>query len=435
MNSTTLDGRTIVRFTLSFRQGGGIEEYLANLNKILLSRNSMIIIQMSLQEQDASLEKTVQKIGKGYLIQVPVSAVYDRNKNWNSLDIKAGEADSWIRSFARDHLIYNPILGSLIFNKLRENRRIGNLGIDARDGARIYKNIIDEYSPDLLLFHSLGSEQTARMADLSSQRAIPYVYINHYTNRKFSHFCIREQIRDAVAVAGVSSVEVPRYIRKRFVNLLDGIDVDFFNCSQISDFGENGRGQIVFLPARVAPGKGHGDLIHAAAILNDQGVNCKLVFAGRKDSPDMLRYLEDLIEEKGISDSVQFLGHCNPAELREWYAKSSVIVLPSSTEGLPRVLLEAQAMSKPVVSYNVGGAPECMEHKVSGYLCRQGDIGQLASYLKKLMENDTFRDMMGRKGMEFVRNNFTLLHLAKRHEEFYCMAMEGKKGEQLSCSP
>jgi glycosyltransferase involved in cell wall biosynthesis len=137
-----------------------------------------------------------------------------------------------------------------------------------------------------------------------------------------------------------------------------------------------------------------------------------------------MKRLQQVISEERVLDRVIFIGELEPDKLRTWYAVSSVVILPSYNEGLGRVVLESQAMKKPVVAYDVGGVAEAIRHGEGGYLVRKGDIEELTSRLKELLEDEGKRYMMGERGRQFVVDKFSLNSLAIRHERFYTRALE-----------
>jgi glycosyltransferase involved in cell wall biosynthesis len=120
---------------------------------------------------------------------------------------------------------------------------------------------------------------------------------------------------------------------------------------------------------------------------------------------------------------ILFLGEKSAEDLRDCYGMSSVVVLPSRSEGLPRVLLEAQAMEKPVVAYNNGGMSAAVLPNESGFLIETGDVKALADKIGFLLQNEAERLRMGRCGREFVSRKFDVAALVHRHEAFYLSAL------------
>jgi glycosyltransferase involved in cell wall biosynthesis len=82
-------------------------------------------------------------------------------------------------------------------------------------------------------------------------------------------------------------------------------------------------------------------------------------------------------------------------------------VLPSFTEGLPNVVLEASAAGVPVVATAVGGTPEVVVAGETGLLVTPGDPVGLAAALRQMLADANLRRSFGRAGKDFVRRNFT----------------------------
>ncbi|MFP4162737.1 MAG: glycosyltransferase family 4 protein [Chitinispirillaceae bacterium] len=412
-----LDKITIVRFTHAFDTGGGVEHYLRDLNKTLLFRNNMTIIQIYFSTELLKPKETVEEIGQGRIIRIAIPHALHPKQEWNGTAPQTNPLVRLSRHFIRDHVIYNPLL-QRFFLPVRKRYSIKDLGIEAADAQRLFKDLFSRYSIDILSFHCLGGTDTAKIIDMVNDRNIPFFYLNHYSNEKFSDLCIREQLMSASGVAGVSERGVPRYLQKKFVSLYDGINTDFYSKEKVSSV-KNIEVPIILLPARICAGKGHEDLIEAAAMLKKEGIPVHLVFAGRDDSSEVNSHLQTIISKHHLKNQITFAGECSSHELREWYARSAVVALPSRREGFARTLLEAQSMQTPVVAYDVGGVSQCVEHGGGGYLCRYRDIDDIKTVLKKLLRNESLRKGMGEAGRKYILNNFTLNHLAHRHEQFY----------------
>jgi glycosyltransferase involved in cell wall biosynthesis len=83
------------------------------------------------------------------------------------------------------------------------------------------------------------------------------------------------------------------------------------------------------------------------------------------------------------------------------------LVVPSVSEGLPRVILEALALANPVIASRVGGIPELIEDGKNGFLFKAGDSDELAEKLKTLLNNKTLAVEMGRRGRNLVGEKFS----------------------------
>ena len=96
-----------------------------------------------------------------------------------------------------------------------------------------------------------------------------------------------------------------------------------------------------------------------------------------------------------------------------------VFMLPSFTEGLPNVVLEAYAHSKPVVASAVGGTPEVVDHDHSGFLTEPQDIEAMHAALKALIENPALRQTMGSAGHRQIADKFGFPAQTEQYELLY----------------
>jgi len=414
----SLDGLTLLRFTYSFNSGGGIEQYLSDLNRALLVDHNMTIIHVHYKKGVRYAKQRTVEQGKGKIVYVALPPAIPKYQEWNGTARKDSFFKSITKKVFRERVLYNPLFEKF-FLTYRKALSAKPLGMGAEKASNLFNKLHKHFDIDLIMFHCLGGFDTAKIIELAGQREIPYVYMNHYANDKFKHVCIREQIRSAGGVAGVSSCALPRYIRKAFVNLHDGIDINFFSKNSVPASSQISLNNTVLLPARICAGKGHIDLLKVAYMLKKEGVEVNLVFAGRNDSKEIYSYIRAFAQKYGLADHVFFAGLCSSEKLRDLYAMCAVTALPSRSEGFARVLLESQAMGTPVAAYNVGGVSQTMIDGKSGYLCKYKNIKKLKSALKKLLQNEQLRKEMGEAGRKFVTDNFTIKHLADRHKEYY----------------
>jgi glycosyltransferase involved in cell wall biosynthesis len=133
---------------------------------------------------------------------------------------------------------------------------------------------------------------------------------------------------------------------------------------------------LVLFVGNLAPVKGLNVLIDACALLRDRGVRfeCRLIGQG-----PLRRALSRRIQTAGLAQLVQLHGPCRLAELPDWYRAASVLALPSFSEGVPNVILEARACGTPVVASRVGGIPEILDAS----LVPPNDAGALADSIER----------------------------------------------------
>jgi len=165
--------------------------------------------------------------------------------------------------------------------------------------------------------------------------------------------------------------------------------------------------------------KGVDDLIEALSRLPRQTRRRIDVRIVGTDPGCRTKELRALADQRGLSESVVFTGELDSAEVRRELRRAAIFALPSYAEGLPNALLEAMACGLPAVVGSVGAVPEVIEHGVSGFLVRPGDIEQLSTLLGKLIRSPALRQKMGRAARRRVRQEFGLPKVARLLDVLY----------------
>lgn len=189
------------------------------------------------------------------------------------------------------------------------------------------------------------------------------------------------------------------------------------------------RGQIKLLPGSgVDTGKFSPQVLEKsdeftflfiARLIKDKGV-CELIDAA-KELSKKYKFKLWLLGEKGVqnntavsdkelnswlkSDFISYLGKTD--DVREYIARCDCVVLPSYREGTPRSLLEAAAMAKPIVTTNVAGCKEVVEHGFNGLLCEVKNSGDLADKMGQILNlSGDELEKMGQNGREKITREF-----------------------------
>ena len=119
------------------------------------------------------------------------------------------------------------------------------------------------------------------------------------------------------------------------------------------------------------------------------------------------------VNELGLSDSLTLLGRRD--DVPELMQISSLLLLTSSFEGMPNVVMEAQALGLPVVASSVGGVPDCMIDGETGYLVDRDDMSGFAQRCIELLKDDQLRNRFGGHGAEYMRSSFSRRAMAERY--------------------
>lgn len=145
---------------------------------------------------------------------------------------------------------------------------------------------------------------------------------------------------------------------------------------------------IVLYVGRVDPEKKIGTVATAFSRVLDAVPNAFLLIVG--DGVDKLR-LEKKVKEMGISDSVKFLGRVLPPDLYELYKVGAVFATASEIETQGIVLIEAAATGLPLIAVDKGAVSEVCISGKNGFLCRPGDVDEIADAMRKILCDDVLR--------------------------------------------
>jgi glycosyltransferase involved in cell wall biosynthesis len=154
---------------------------------------------------------------------------------------------------------------------------------------------------------------------------------------------------------------------------------------------------------RLHPSKGHDDLIRALHLLHRRGRSASLTLMG--EGPQRPQ-LEALIAELGLGPHVTLTGSVAEHTVREQLAAHDVFVGASHAEPLGVVYMEAMALGVPTIGTDAGGAPEIIEHGVSGLLVPPGDPAALADALERLIDEPGLAERLAVAGRERIVSAF-----------------------------
>jgi glycosyltransferase involved in cell wall biosynthesis len=166
---------------------------------------------------------------------------------------------------------------------------------------------------------------------------------------------------------------------------------------------------LILSVGQLAERKGFVHLIRGCRGLQDQGYNfvCHIVGRGPQRQE-----LEKLIEKLALERTVILCGALRHEKVIEKYRRASMFVLPcirssnGNVDGIPNVLAEAMAMQLPVVSTDISGIPELIQHHVNGLLIPSGDDDALVAAMAQLLEDPALCERLGRNGRQAVIEAF-----------------------------
>jgi glycosyltransferase involved in cell wall biosynthesis len=224
-------------------------------------------------------------------------------------------------------------------------------------------------------------------------------------------------------------IAVSRAIERKLINegrgivpislIHNGVDLQRYDhqepcCTLPEEYGMEPGSQIVGVVARLEPEKGHPTLLEAWPVVLRAVPDTYLLIVGEGGRRDAL---EALARELRVAHRVVFTGRRD--DVPAVTAALDVAVLPSYREAQGLTILEAMALSRPVVASNVGGIPEMIEDGVTGLLVPPHDAEALAAAIIRLLTDHPLADMLGRAGHDLVHDKFCLELMIEAVESIY----------------
>ena len=186
---------------------------------------------------------------------------------------------------------------------------------------------------------------------------------------------------------------------KNIFQINNPIDNSFF------DVPSNHDNNMIFYPARITKRKNQLAAIHAIELVKNNVDNFKLIFTGDPDE----RYLEqvnDAINEKGLTEFVEYLGKVSRDEILKLYSKASIVYLLSNQETQPMAILEAMSTGTPVIASKIKSIEYLVKEGVTGYLVDPNDSEKIAEYTIELLNDNRKRIEMGECARKIAQKQY-----------------------------
>ncbi len=191
---------------------------------------------------------------------------------------------------------------------------------------------------------------------------------------------------------------------------------------------------IIMLPGRLTRWKGHHILIEAIEKLEREDIFCLLIGADQGRT-EYRKELEETITAKNLGSKIRIVDHCN--DMPAAYMLSTVVVSASTDpEGFGRIPVEAQAMGRPVVATDHGGAQETILRGQTGWLVPPGDSAALAKAIDEALSlNPMQRAVLATRSMSHVAANFTRERMAEQTLGVYAEILKEKLRSPMRIEP
>jgi glycosyltransferase involved in cell wall biosynthesis len=191
-----------------------------------------------------------------------------------------------------------------------------------------------------------------------------------------------------------------------------GVDPERFHPSPPPE------GPVVLLASRMLWEKGVGELVAAAPLVRQQFPETRFIVVGGPDIGNPTAIDRDQLARWDAEGVIEWWGH--RTDMHEVLPQASIIALPTYyPEGLPKVLIEAGAVGRPVIASDVPGCREIVEDGVNGLLVPPKDPVALANAIVALLGDPARCAEMGRAGRDLVVAELTEAHVVQRTLALY----------------
>lgn len=244
-------------------------------------------------------------------------------------------------------------------------------------------------------------------------------------------FCLRklnkivavsDALKDALVQNGIKNIEVIR----------NGIDTEYWKSppggyadgeSDVSMQGfrrkfncENSK--IVLFGGRLSGAKGGDLILDAMNKIFKIDRKAKLLIVGQKN--DYALKLEKKARDLGISDKVVFAGWLDESEMKQAYAASSLVVVPSVCfDSFPNGNLEAFASGKPVVATCFGGSSEIVKNNENGFIVNPFDVDSMFKVINDLLVDEDKAKKFGESGRKLIIQNYSIQSVAAEYLKLF----------------
>lgn len=225
-----------------------------------------------------------------------------------------------------------------------------------------------------------------------------------------THYCWADRVIAISKIIAKELAEREKVPSGKIRVVYNGTDFERFNANvsgkEVREKYQLGKDPVIGTVAAMNKPKGKGQeyLIEAAQIVRQRFPQSKYLIVG---DGLIKENLKNLSKKLGVSDKVIFTGYQEDVE--KYIAAMDIFCFLSwDTEGFGQVMVEAQAMGKPVIGTDIGGIPETFQDGECGFLIPAKNSELLAGILVMLLEEESKRINMGRAAEKFVKEKFSL---------------------------
>ena len=302
-----------------------------------------------------------------------------------------------------------------------------------RQLIRLYRHekpdLVHHFTIKCVLYGTIAAKVIGGVKIVNAVTGLGHIFTDPGLKAKLIRPVVRAMYRFALKGENVRVIYQNSDDRDQFVDwgLVDkdrtalirgsGVNVETFtgrgtrnaeNKSQVTDNGslvtDNGSPVTILFASRLLREKGVFELLEAFQVLRQKHPRVELLIAGDLYLENPSSLTSEDVEKLKVMDGVTYLGHVDG--MQPLLAESDIVVLPSYREGTPRILIEAAAMEKPIVTTDIAGCRGLVVDDKSGFLVPVKSVEHLFEAMEKLVGDPDLCERFGRRGREIVLAEF-----------------------------
>jgi glycosyltransferase involved in cell wall biosynthesis len=273
-------------------------------------------------------------------------------------------------------------------------------------------DIVHHFTIKPVIYGSIAARLARVPRIINTITGLGYVFIEDLSWLKR---LVEQQYRLALACAHFTFFQNPedlefflkrKLIKSEKTGLLagSGVDIEYFSPPEVRELNFGQKPCTFIIISRLLKEKGVYEFVEAARLVKGQFPETQFQLLGKRDERNPTVIPPQDIEAWRSEGLVTWLGET--ADVRPFLSRAEVVVLPSYREGLPRSLLEASAMGKPVITTDTVGCRDVVDPQINGLLVPVKDSRALAQAMIWMIEHPELRGKMGEAGRKKVEREF-----------------------------
>lgn len=287
---------------------------------------------------------------------------------------------------------------------------------------QLYKDhkldLVLQYTIKNVIYGSMAS-RPLRTKTISSITGLGYAFLNQKWIYLVASFLYRRSLKHCACVVFQNQDDRDLFVSRKFTSATktkvirgSGVDTEFFSTTR--KLVSKGL-QFIFV-GRLLKDKGIQELLEATKQVAHSHPNVQFHFLGDVDLGNPASLTNAELEDWKQQPNLVFHGF--QSDVKQFIAKSDVVILPSYREGLPRVLLEGMSMEKPCITTDVAGCRRTVDDGITGYVVKPKSSSELQNAILKMvsLSSDELQ-RMGIAGRKKVLDKFSIEIVVDRYSE------------------